>query len=536
MRLFYLPCSCLVSRRWLGAIALVTPVLGVMAAQVNATALRVHISMDIRSTNPGVNRDGNTDGVVLHMVEGLVGYDAQGLPKPLLAERIVVSDDGLRYTFHLRPNVTFHNGQALTADDVLWSWQRYMNPKTGWRCLSEFDGRVRLKVEDVQTLDRHTVVFRINQPDPLFLSTLARSDCGMTAVIHRDSLKPDGSWDKPIGTGPFKFGQWRQREFISLLRFDAYASLPGARDGYVGAKRPLVDEVRFVVIPDAATAKAALQRGDIDILRGLLYAETAEFKDDPRVTLHTSPSLSPVALLFQTTDPLLGKLAMRQAIAAALDYDQLVDGVSYGLAQPNHSVIPLASAWHTAVQQQGLRYAPERLQRLLAEAGYRGERLVITTNKQYAHHFDLAVIVQAMLLKAGVNADIEVLEWGVQHAKYQKGNFQMMAFSYSGRMDPSLSFEAMMGSKATQPRKVWDDPASQALLMQSMTTTDPAARQALFDQLHRNAIAQVPFIVVFNALVKAVSHNSVIGYRTSMLDSPFLWEVSKNEPSPSINP
>jgi len=516
-----------------GAASCLTLAAGFTAtAQTTATTLRVHISIDIRSTNPGVNRDGNTDGVVLHMVEGLVGYDDQGQPKPLLAERIDVSDDGLTYTFHLRRGVTFHNGQPLTSDDVLWSWQRYMNPETGWRCLSEFDGRVRLKVEDVRAPDSHSVAFRINQPDPLFLSTLARSDCGMTAILHRESLKPDGSWDKPIGTGPFKFREWRQREYVSLTRFDDYASLPGAPDGYVGAKRPLVDEVRFVVIPDAATAKAALQRGDIDILRGLPYAETAAFKNDARVTLHTSPSLSPVALLLQTTDPLLSKLPMRQAIAAALDYGQLVDGVSYGLAQVNHSVVPITSPWHSAAHKTGHRYDPARVKQLLAQAGYRGERLTIVANQQYSHHFDMAVIAQAMLQQAGINAHIEVLEWGVQHARYQKGNFQIMSFSYSGRMDPALSFEAMMGPKATQPRKVWDDPASQELLMRSMAETDPAARQALFDQLHRNAIAQVPFIVTFNAMVKAVSHNDVVGYRSTLLDSPFLWEVSKKASSP----
>jgi len=504
-------------------------------AEAAATTLRVHISIDIRSTNPGVNRDGNTDGIVLHMVEGLVGYDDRGQPRPLLAERIEVSDDGLTYTFHLRRGVKFHNGQVLNADDVVWSWQRYMNPETGWRCLSEFDGRVRLKVQEVRAIDSHTVVFRINQPDPLFLSTLARSDCGMTAILHRDSLNADGSWDKPIGTGPFKLHEWRQREYVSLLRFADYASLAGPPDGYVGAKRPLVDEVRFVVIPDAATAKAALQRGDIDILRGLPYAETAEFKNDARVTLHTSPSLSPVALLLQTTDPLLGKLAMRQAIAAALDYEQLVDGVSYGLAQVNHSVVPITSPWHSAVHKTGHRYDPVRVKQLLAQAGYQGERLVIVANKQYSHHFDMAVIAQAMLQQAGINAHIEVLEWGVQHARYQKGNFQIMSFSYSGRMDPSLGFEAMMGPKATQPRKVWDDPASQDLLMRSMVETNPAARQALFDQLHRNALAQVPFIVTFNALVKAVSHNDVVGYRSTLLDSPFLWEVSKKaSPTPKL--
>src|SRR5690606_32856462 len=431
----------------------------------------------------------------------------------------------------LREGVKFHNGKPLTADDVLWSWNRFMDPKTGWRCLSDFDGRVRLKVEEVTAPDAKTVVFRINHPDPLFLSSLARNDCGMTAITHHDSLKADGTWDKPIGTGPFKLGEWRQREYISLVRNDDYASLPGGPDGYVGSKRPLVDEVRFVVIPDAATAKAALQRGDIDILHRLPYAEAAELKKDPSLTVYPSSIWAPNTLLFQTTDPLLGKLAMRRAIAAAIDYKQLVDGVTYGLAEPNQSVVPLSSPYHTAVQKQAFTHDATRIKQLLAEAGYRGERLLITTNKQYTHHFDMALIAQAMLQQAGINAELEVVEWGAQQDKWQKGNYQLMAFGYSARLDPALSYESVMGPKATAPRRVWEDPASLALLADAMRQADPAARQAAFDQLHRNAIDQVPLIVLFNTLVNDVARNDVTGYRASVFGSPRLWEVAKQGPA-----
>lgn len=410
-----------------------------LIAPAAATTLRVHTNADIRSTDPGVNRDANTDGIVLHMVEGLVAYDAKGQPKPLLADRIDVSADGLAYTFHLRKNVTFHNGKPLTADDVVWSWNRYMNPKTGWRCLSDFDGRVRLKVEDVSATDAHTVVFRINQADPLFLSSLARNDCGMTAITHRDSLKPDGAWDKPIGTGPFKLGEWRQREYISLVRFDGYASLPGKPDGYVGAKRPLVDEVRFVVISDPATAKTALASGAIDIMSKVPYSEMGEFEKHPQIATTVSPQLAPTTLPLQTRDGLLSNVKLRQAIAAAIDYEQLVDGVTYGLAKPNNSLIPSASPYFGNAQKRGFVHDTARVRTLLSEAGYKGEKIILTTNKRNLPNFDTAVIAQAMLQQAGINVEIEVLEWGAQQDKWQKGNYQMMSFSYSSRMDPSLS-------------------------------------------------------------------------------------------------
>ena len=103
------------------------------ASPVLADAVRVQLRADIRSIDPGVNRDHNTDGVVLHMVEGLVAYGEDASPKPLLAEKVDVSADGKTYTFTLRKGVKFHNGAEMTSADVLWSWNRYMDPKTQWR-------------------------------------------------------------------------------------------------------------------------------------------------------------------------------------------------------------------------------------------------------------------------------------------------------------------------------------------------------------------------------------------------------------------
>jgi peptide/nickel transport system substrate-binding protein len=116
-------------------------------AALAQSSIKVQLGADIRSTNPGVDRDGDTDAVVGHFVEGLVAYGENATVKPLLAESVSRSDDGLTYTFSLRHGVKFHNGEEMTSADVLWSWNRYMDPDTGWRCLPEFDGRKGFKVE-----------------------------------------------------------------------------------------------------------------------------------------------------------------------------------------------------------------------------------------------------------------------------------------------------------------------------------------------------------------------------------------------------
>lgn len=497
------------------------------AAQVApAQTLTYAMNQDIRSTNPGVNRDGNTDAVTLHMVEGLVGYDAKGVAAPMLARSVQVSEDGRTYTFKLRKGVKFHNGAELSAADVLWSWNRYMDPKTQWRCASEFDGRGLVKVEKASAPDPETFVMTIDKPSALFLATLARFDCGSTAVLHKDSVGPDGAWIKPIGTGPFKLDEWRRGEVVTMSRFAAYQPLPGPPDGTVGGKRPLVQSLRFLHVPDAATVKAGLLSGAIDIA-DIDASQVKELKASGKLGIVTAPTAQMHTIILQTKDPLLANKALRQAIAAALDTPQIVQAVSDGFGVPNNSVVPSASAYYTAVQKQGFKFDPQRAQRLIREAGYKGEPIKILTNKRpIVPSFEVAVIAQAMLQAVGLNVEIENIEWATQLERYQKGNYQIQSFSYSARLDPALSYEAVTGPKAKQPRKVWDNPQAQALLDKAMEVTAPAERQKLFDELHRMQLDDVPIIVLFNNVDFGVVAKRVKGYAPWFASTPRLWEVS----------
>jgi peptide/nickel transport system substrate-binding protein len=124
---------------------------------------------------------------------------------------VQVSKDGKTYTFKLRPGIKFHNGAPLTSADVVWSWKRYLDPNTKWLCLSEFDGSQSLKIESVEATDPMTVVFKLNQARPLFLTQIASFQCGSGAIIHKDSVNADGSWKAPIGTGPVQAGRVEAR-------------------------------------------------------------------------------------------------------------------------------------------------------------------------------------------------------------------------------------------------------------------------------------------------------------------------------------
>jgi peptide/nickel transport system substrate-binding protein len=507
----------------LAAAAVALP-LGAASAQPAGT-LRISLNSDIRSTNL-VNRDANTDAVMMHVVEGLVAFREDGSIGMALAEKLDVSSDGTTYTFHLRPGVKFHNGAPVTAQDVVWSWKHWLDPATHWRCLPEFDGRGAIKVVSVEAADPGTVVFKIAKPSALVLAQMARTDCGMSAVLHKDSLDAEGKWKAPIGTGPYQIGEWKKGEYVELVRFPGYVSRPEPRDGYAGGKKATVERVRFVVIPDASAAKAALLSGAIDIIGDLSPEDAAELKKNPEIVVESSPTMGLSAILFQTKDPLLKDVRIRQAIARSIDAAEIAGALTHGLSKPNNSPIPVSSPFHDGAQAKLVKRDVAAAKKLLAEAGYRGQPIKMIANKRYNTTFEAAVLAQAMASEAGINIELEVLDWATQLDKYTKGDYQTMSFVYSARLDPALNFEMMSGPKATQPRKVWDNPDALKLLQESMVVSDTPKRQALFDELYARWLADMPALILYNGPEISAFRKNVKGYKPFSMGLPRAWDVS----------
>ncbi|WP_202964573.1 ABC transporter substrate-binding protein [Inquilinus limosus] len=495
-------------------------------ALAGGDTLLIRLNADIRSLDPGTNRDGNTDIVQTHLYEGLVAFREDATVGPLLAKSVEISPDGLTYTFPLREDVTFSNGAPLTSDDVLFAWKRYTDPATGWRCLTEVDGRGAVKVVGVTAPNAHTVVFTLEKPSALFLGTLARPDCGGTGIYHRSSLGPDGQWAAPVATGPFKLVEWKRGQYIDLVRNDSYAALPGKRDGLTGSKTVSIPKLRFLIIPDEATAKAALQTGDIDLNYDAESVDVEGYKSNPDLVTDTAPTMNISDFLIQTRDPLLSDVRIRKAFLLSLDMAELVGQVTNGQSEPNNSPVPPASAFHKAAQSVIVQRDVEQAKRLLAEAGYDGRPIKMITNKRYQPMFDQAILAQAMAQEAGLNIELEVIDWATQQDRYLAGTYQIMSHGFSARLDPSLSFEMFSGDKARQPRKVWDNPEAAKLLAESMAVEDPAKRQALFDRLEALYRGDVAMITLYSGVRTSAARANVVGYKGWALGSPRAWGVS----------
>ena len=490
------------------------------------STLTVALGGDLRSTDPGVNRDDFTDAVLSHVVESLVTFREDLSVAPMLAESFERSADGRTYTFRLRRGIRFHDGSPLTADTIRWNWQRFLDPATGWSCRPQFSPGGIAPVSSVEAPDALTVVFRLEKPSPVFLTMLASVQC-LTGAYAQSSVDAGGRWVRPVGTGPFVLGEWRRGRDVTLNRNPAYQARTEPADGLAGERKPLVDQVRFLVIPDVTASIQAFNAGQVDVLPNLSPNVIADLQQRPGVQLVPQQLLGWTVLLLQSRSPPLNDVRVRRAVAHALDRTQVARIATGGRGRPNPSAVPLGSAWRSAAHDDFPAYDPARAKGLLREAGYRGEPVVIQTNRHYPNMYDNAVMAQALLQAVGINARIEVLDWATQLSNYQKGRFQISSFSYSARFDPALTYDLLIGDKRARPTAQWESADAGELLGLALSTDDADRRRRSFEQLHAAMARDVPIIGLYNGVGVTAVAAGVRGYRTWPGSTPILWGTSR---------
>lgn len=501
---------------------------GGLAAQPAAAqdTLRTMLSSDIRGLMPGISPDNSTGTVLQNIYEGLVAWRADGSVAPMLAEKIETSADGLSVTFTLRQGVRFHNGAPLTAKEVAWTWERFLDPKQNWQCRTNFDGSRLIHITGIEVLDERRVLFRLEKPSGVFLSMMARSDCDSSGIAHPDSVDAEGKWVKAIGTGPFRLEEWRRGQYVQLEKFPDYASRDEPTDGLAGGKHPLVDKIRFTLIPDSSTAKLALQSGNLDVWSEVAPTVIDDLKKTPGVVLRDSATAALNTIVMRQEDPVLADARVRQAIAHAIDTDGLREGLFAGYGQAGTSLVSSTSRYYGAVEKQGLAYDPELAKRLLREAKYAGQPVVITTNSQFAVMKDTAILVQSMLQSVGINAQVESIEFGAQLQRYFAARYQLMIWNVTPYLDPIFSFDRFIAAPDGPKDKMWRSPEANDLLGKLFAEGDENRRQPIYDDLHRLFVKEVPMVVWINRPTISGFRDTVKGLQPwSGLKTRF-WNVS----------
>lgn len=499
---------------------------------VNGGILKLARNADIRSLD-GSRQDANTDTALNHLYDPLVAFRDDMSVGPVMAKSWTTSDDGKTWTFTLRDGATYHDGSPVKAGDFAWLWDRYtkLGERTGtpWLCGPVFDGSAGLKVNSVTAPDDKTLVFQIEQPNPLFLVRLADQICHIFAISPAN-VDEKGNWieGSAIGSGPFKMKEWRKEQYLALERFDKYVPVDEPKSGYAGDRTAYVDEVHFVVVPDANAAETALFAGQLDVVSQLQPDRIADVESKGGTVL-SSPGLSLTTALVQTQDPLLSNVKIRQALAHAIDLEQLTEVKTAGLTKANPSGVPLSSAYYGDAFKVWPAYDPEKAKALLAEAGYKGEKVTIQANRHYIGMYDNAMLLQAMFAGVGVNTEVQVLDWAAQLDNFFSGKFQVQSFGYSQRTDPVVIYGMLMGEKAKDPTAQWDDPKANELYNEISTTDDFETRKQLLGKLQAMMAEQVPILPLYYAPVVEIVSPKVKGYTTWPLGQPRAWGVWKSE-------
>jgi len=328
-----------------------------------------------------------------NMLEGLLKVDRNGKVVPALAKSYNISKDGREYTFHLYQGIKFHDGSPCTAEDVKFSFERLLDPKT-----AAVNRKYYMGVESIQVINPLTVKFKVKKFDSNFLFNVARGDAVIVSRQAIDRLK-----SQPVGTGPFRFVEWKRGDSVVMVRNPDY---------YVKGI-PYLEKVVFKFIPDPSAQLAALRAGDVDVLAYDLSPENAPMLEkDPRFKVLKGHTTTDVIMAINNSRKPFNDPRVRQAITLAIDRKAIIEGAVAGYGSPIGSHMDPTNPYY--IDLSGLYpYNLEKAKKLLAEAGYpNGFEAVLKLPEPYAYARRSGEIIADQLSKVGIKLTLEVIQWG----------------------------------------------------------------------------------------------------------------------------
>ncbi|MDX5377237.1 MAG: ABC transporter substrate-binding protein [Halomonas sp.] len=395
----------------------------------------------------GMVQNDPTRKVAGSIYEGLLRYSTDLEPIPQLAESWEVSEDGLTYTFHLRENVKWHDGEPFTAEDVVFSadvFHRELNPSAR---------AVLQHVESIEATDDHTVVFTLAEPFGPFLISFEAGTFTMVPkhIYEGTDFRDNEANNHPIGTGPFEFDSWDRGTVIKLVR----------KDDYYEEGLPNLDGVNWHIIPDGASRAVAFENGTVDVLPN----GTVENFDIPRlsamenvcITDEGNEYFSPFAMLWMNNreGPTADK-RFRQAVMYAMNREFARDVLWNGMGK-----VPLSAFGSNAkFQHEGLEpydYDPERARELLDEMGYDGEEVRLLPLPYGETWTRWAEAVQQNLREVGVNVTTVATDVGGWNQRLGDWDYDL-AFTYLYQYgDPALGITRSYRSDNIEKGSPWNN-------------------------------------------------------------------------------
>lgn len=429
---------------------------------VKGGEITVGIAQDLDdSLDPHQTVAAGTREVLFNIFEGLVKPNSDGEMIPAVAEKYTLSEDGTTYTFTLREGVKFHNGQTVTAEDVVYSINRCAAVPEGQEkpLVAAFSA-----VKSVEALDEKTVAVTIAQRDLEFISYMT------AAIIPADYENQDTA---PVGTGPFKFvSRTPQQDFV-MERFEDYWGAPA-----------WLDKVTYKICENADALVMNLNGGSIDLCAHLTSAQASQLNQSFRV-LEGTMNLVQAIYLNNQAKPFDNQL-VRQALCYAIDRQGIMDMVADGHGTAvGSSIYPAFTKYFLPELVDKYPHDVAKAKELLAQAGYPdGFDMTISVPNNYQPHMDTAEVVAEQLREAGINVTIQPVEWSTWlDTIYNGRQFQATVVGVDAA---NMTARAMLERFTSDYGKNfinYNNPAYDTLFQQAINAQDEATQTDLYKQM-----------------------------------------------------
>ncbi len=352
------------------------------------STITVGIPQDLdESLDPHYATGAGTREVLFNVFEGLVKPNSDGELVPAVASAYEVADEGRTYTFTLRDGVTFHDGSAVTVEDVKTSIERCAEPGEGELLVSAFTN-----IASIETPDDSTIVIKLTEADTDFLTNMT------TAILPADKLDTMGA--NPVGTGPYKFVSRSPQENVVLEKYDGYWGEPAH-----------IRNVVFKIVANPDTIVMNLEGGSIDMFARVTTAQAAQLSDNFKIEEGTMNLVQ--ALYLNNAVAPFDDIRVRQALCYAIEPQEIMDFVSDGKGtEIGSSMFPSFGKYYMPELNDTYNQNLDKAKELLAEAGYAdGFSFTITVPSNYTQHVDTAQVLKEEFKAIGVEANINLVEW-----------------------------------------------------------------------------------------------------------------------------
>lgn len=427
----------------------------------------------------------------------LVRHDENLKIVPDLAESWEIPDN-TTYIFNLRRGVKFHNGQELTAEDVVFSLNRILDPKT------TAPGRSYIaSIKSIEALGPYRVKVTLSAPLASFLEGLTSNNC---AIVSKAAVEQNGNLQKvEAGTGPFVLKEWIPDNSMTLVK----------NPNYFEKGLPYLDKVIFRVIPEQASLLAGVKAGTIDIAQINDGSTVLLAKRDSNLMVMQKPGINVRTFGFNVTRKPFDDVRVRQALSLAIDRNEIVAAAEFGMAQPTGPIPVGATQWALPLNKLPY-YTPDiaKAKSLLAQAGFpNGFSFKIVCSNSFEGGLSVAQVVQNQLKKIGVNAELEVVEWGTYIDRWTKRDFDSMVELRGGSGEPDRFLYRTLHSTGGVNNFLFKDAEVDKLLDKGRQLTTFAERKPVYDELQTLLAEKAPVIFLYCPFETHVMNKAIKGFK-----------------------